>query len=47
MKKIEIKFKEKGKIYFDLAIIGEDITEEQAQGLVELGVGRIMEVEEK
>lgn len=44
MKKIEIKFEEDGKIFFDSAIIGEDITEEQAQGLVENGKGRIIEV---
>lgn len=45
-KKIEIKFEENGKIFFDSAIIGKDITEEQAQGLVDLGIGKIIEVED-
>ena len=40
---IRIKFKEKGKIFFDSAIIGEDITEEQAQKLVEKGMGKIID----
>lgn len=44
MKRIEIKFEEDGKIFFDSATIGKDITEEQAQGLVKQGVGRIIEV---
>lgn len=44
-KKIEIKFEEDGKIFFDTAIIGEDITEEQAQGLVKQGIAKIIEVE--
>jgi hypothetical protein len=47
MRRIEIKFEEKGKIFFDSAIIGKDITEEQAQGLVDLGIGIIIEEEEK
>lgn len=44
MRTIEIKFEEDGKIFFDSAIIGKDITEEQAQELVEKGVGKIIEV---
>lgn len=43
MKRIEIKFEEDGKVFFDSAIIGKDITEEQAQGLVENGKGKIIE----
>lgn len=45
MRKIEIKFEEDGKVFFDSAIIGKDITEEQAQGLVENGKGKIIEVQ--
>ncbi len=41
---IEIKFEENGKIFFDSAVIGEDITEEQAQKLVEEGIGKIIEI---
>lgn len=45
MKKIEIKFEEDGKMFFDSAIIGKDITEEQAQGLIEKGIGKIIEID--
>lgn len=43
MRRIEIKFEEDGKIFFDSAEIGKDITEIQAQRLVEMGVGKIIE----
>lgn len=46
MRRIEIKFEEDDKIFFDSAIIGKDITEQQAQGLVEQGIGKIIESEE-
>lgn len=46
MRKVKIKFKENGKIFFDEAIIGKTITEEQAQGLVEQGIARIIEINE-
>jgi len=44
---IEIKFKENDKIFFDSAIIEKDITEEQAQQLVKMGIARIVDAEDK
>ena len=41
---VKIKFEEKGKVFFDSAVIGKDITEEQAQGLVEQGIAQIIEI---
>jgi len=43
---VEIKFEEEGKVFFDSAEIGKDITEEQAQGLVKQGIARIIEMNE-
>lgn len=47
MKLLQISFKENGKIIVDKAIIGEDITKEQAQGLIDMGFAKIIEVEEE
>lgn len=44
MKILKIRFEEDGKIFFDSAIIGKDITEEQAQGLIKQGIARIEDV---
>ena len=43
---IKIKFEEDGKTFFDSTIIGKDITEEQAQKLMDMGKGRIIEINE-
>jgi hypothetical protein len=45
LKLLQISFKENGKLIVDKAIIGEDITEEQAQGLIGMGIAKIIEVD--
>jgi len=45
LKVLQISFKEEGKIFVDSAIIGEDITQKQAQGLIDMGIAKIIEVE--
>jgi len=46
MRKVEIKFEERGKVFFDSAIIRKDITEIQALQLVANGDAEIVEVED-